>query len=61
MRDRMVLVIAHRLNTVRNADQIIVVQDGCVAAQGTHTELLSSSAAYRNLVEAYEGKKEVLL
>ncbi len=60
MKNRMVLVIAHRLNTVRNADQIIVVQDGRIAAQGTHTELLQSSVVYRNLVEAYEGKGVLL-
>jgi ATP-binding cassette subfamily C protein CydD len=61
MQNRMVLVIAHRLNTIQNADSIIVVQDGRVAAHGTHTELLQSSSVYRNLVGAYDGKKEVLL
>jgi len=60
MKDRVVLVIAHRLNTIRNANQIIVIQDGRVAALGTHSELLQSSSAYRNLVQAYEGKAVVL-
>ncbi len=60
MKDRVVLVIAHRLNTIRNADQIVVIQDGYVAAHGTHTNLLQSSPAYRNLVQAYEGKEVVL-
>jgi len=60
MKDRFVLVIAHRLNTIRNADQIIVIQDGRVVAQGTHASLLQSSSVYQNLVQAYEGK-EVLL
>ncbi len=55
MQNRIVLVIAHRLNTIRNADQIIVVHDGRVAAHGTHTNLLQSSPIYQNLVRAYEG------
>ncbi len=57
MKDRIVLVIAHRLNTIRNADQIIVVQDGRIAAYGTHSSLLQSSPVYQALVQAYEGKK----
>lgn len=39
--DRTVLVIAHRLGTIRNADNIIVLKDGVVHEQGTHDELLS--------------------
>lgn len=38
--DRTVLVIAHRLGTIRNADNIIVLGDGVVAEQGTHDELM---------------------
>lgn len=38
--DRTVLVIAHRLGTIRNADNIIVLKDGVAAEQGTHNELL---------------------
>lgn len=38
---RTVLVIAHRLGTIRNADNIVVLKDGVVAEQGTHDELLS--------------------
>jgi ATP-binding cassette, subfamily B, heavy metal transporter len=39
--DRTVLVIAHRLGTIRHADNIIVLKDGVVHEQGTHDELLS--------------------
>lgn len=49
------LVIAHRLSTVTGADNIVVLDDGRVAAQGTHEELLSSSALYRSLWEAHVG------
>ena len=38
--DRTVLVIAHRLGTIREADNIIVLGDGVVAEQGTHDELM---------------------
>jgi ABC-type multidrug transport system fused ATPase/permease subunit len=46
---RTTFVIAHRLSTVRNADKILVLDAGRVAAQGRHAELLRSSALYRRL------------
>jgi ATP-binding cassette, subfamily C, bacterial CydD len=57
LKDRMVLIIAHRLNTIQDADQIIVLQEGRIAAHGTHQSLLQSSPLYQNLVRAYEGKE----
>ncbi len=52
MKDRTSLVIAHRLSTVRKADQIIVLNDGKIVEQGTHTELLSNGhGLYRTLTE----------
>jgi len=42
MKDRTSLVIAHRLSTVRKADQIIVLNDGRIVEQGTHAELISN-------------------
>jgi len=44
-------VIAHRLSTVRNADQILVMENGRIVERGTHTELLSQPGAYRKLYE----------
>jgi subfamily B ATP-binding cassette protein MsbA len=49
MRDRTVLVIAHRLSTVRRADQIVVVDEGRIAERGTHAELLELGGRYHRL------------
>jgi ABC-type multidrug transport system fused ATPase/permease subunit len=47
--ERTVLVIAHRLGTIRNADNIIVLKDGKVAEQGTHDQLLANNSVYANM------------
>ena len=44
-------VIAHRLSTVRNADQILVMEAGRIVERGTHSELLSQAGSYRKLYE----------
>lgn len=49
MKDRTVLVIAHRLSTVRNADTIFVINDGMIAEQGSHDELIKKEGAYAAL------------
>ncbi|MBQ7058443.1 MAG: ABC transporter ATP-binding protein [Firmicutes bacterium] len=45
------IAVAHDLSTVRNADKILVFDKGCVAAQGTHAELMEASPLYRELVK----------
>jgi ATP-binding cassette subfamily B protein len=49
LRDRSALVIAHRLSTVRHADQILVVDDGTIVERGTHSELVAAGGLYSEL------------
>lgn len=50
--NRTVLIIAHRLHTIEHADNIVMLVDGRIDAQGGHQQLLASSAAYRELQQA---------
>jgi ATP-binding cassette subfamily B protein len=51
MRNRTTLIIAHRLSTIALADEIVVLDDGRIAARGTHDELLATSQVYRDIYE----------
>ncbi len=53
-KDKTIIMIAHRLKTVRHADQILVVDGGRIVQQGTHEELLEQDGIYRRFVEARE-------
>jgi ATP-binding cassette, subfamily C, bacterial CydCD len=54
MQGRTVITIAHRLNTIFKADQIIVLEEGRIIEQGAHHELLNKNGAYAEMVKAYE-------
>ena len=50
--DRTAFVIAHRLSTIRDADLILVMEDGAIVEQGAHYDLLAAHGAYRRLYDA---------
>ena len=49
--DKTVIIVAHRLSTVKNADQIIVIEQGEIIETGNHTELTKKKGAYYKLVK----------
>ena len=51
MRNRTTLIIAHRLSTIALADEVVVLDDGRIAARGTHEELLATSQVYRDIYD----------
>ena len=51
MKGRTTLIIAHRLSTIALADELVVLDGGRIAARGTHEELISTSAVYREIYE----------
>ena len=56
MKDRTSIIIAHRLSTVRHADEIIVLDKGTIAERGKHEELLALNGIYSRLVSMQEMK-----
>lgn len=51
-REKTIIMIAHRLKTVRNADRIFVIDDGRIAQQGTHDTLMREDGIYRSFIES---------
>ena len=58
MKGRTVFVIAHRLNTIQNADQIILLNQGRIEEMGTHAELLAKKGHYYEMVQEQEKAKK---
>ena len=56
-----VVLVAHRLSTVQNADSICVIDKGCVLEQGNHEELVAKGGIYGSMVEKQMKKKADLL
>lgn len=60
-RGKTVVIVAHRLSTVKNADNIIVLKNGTITEQGTHLQLLSRKSAYYELVHKQLEKNHELI
>ena len=56
-RGKTLLVIAHRLNTIRSADEILVISEGSIAQSGTHDKLMHAGGIYRNSVIVRENSR----
>src|SRR5207253_3078473 len=56
MRGRTTIVIAHRLSTIRQADRIVVLQDGRIAEEGSHDRLLAHGGVYAGLYRLQHGE-----
>ena len=52
------ILIAHRISTIEKMDKILFIEDGCLAAVGTHTELYDSNAEYRKMVDLQRLEEE---
>jgi ATP-binding cassette subfamily B multidrug efflux pump len=61
MKGRTSFVIAHRLSTIRGADEVIMIDDGCVVERGTHEELMAHAGAYYRLyMSQFRGQEDAL-
>jgi ATP-binding cassette subfamily B protein len=58
-RDATVVIVAQRVSTIADADQIIVLEDGLIAGKGTHEELLATCGTYQEIVESQLSLQEV--
>jgi ATP-binding cassette subfamily B protein len=56
-RGKTLLVLTHRLNTIRSADEILVISDGSIAQSGTHDELMRAGGIYRDFVTVRESSR----
>lgn len=53
IKNKTVLIIAHRLTTISSANQILVIKDGCIDDRGTHEDLISHNGLYKKMWDAY--------
>lgn len=59
VKDKTVIIVAQRISTIINADQILVLDDGKIVGKGTHKELLNSCDAYRQIAKSQLSEKEL--
>lgn len=58
IKNSVVLIVAQRINTIKDADQIVVLEQGKIAGKGTHYELLKNCAVYRDIVKSQFSEAE---
>ena len=58
-RNAAVIIVAQRISTIKDADQILVMNQGRIEAVGTHEELMQSSRTYQEIVASQPTDKEV--
>ena len=54
MKDKTVIMIAHRLTTIRNVDEILVLENGKIIERGNYRTLMSSNTRYKQFQQLYE-------
>ena len=57
MKDKTIIIVAHRLSTILLADKIIVLSNGTIVQEGTHDELINSDGIYKSLLSKQLNKK----
>ena len=58
---RTTIVVAHRLTTIKNADEILVINDEGIAERGTHDQLLAAGGTYAELYSAFAGSADAAM
>ena len=58
-KDKTVIIVAQRISTILNADQIIVLEEGKVVGKGTHEELMKTSEVYKQIALSQLSEKEL--
>ena len=58
LKDKTTIIIAHKLSTIKNADQIVVLKDGVIEQVGTHKELLYKQGIYKDFLESRKQSEE---
>ncbi|UTC76956.1 ABC transporter ATP-binding protein [Treponema sp. OMZ 799] len=61
LKDKTTIIIAHKLSTIKNADQIVVLKDGVIEQVGTHKELLYKQGIYKDFLESRKQSEEWIL